>query len=113
MRVSFLALPLSASFLSFSYQAYASPQSFGLAVVSPRVHSIAWGLSEDGSTVSGYSYGSSPEAFRWTSEGGMVGLGDLSGGDFFSVAIDTSADGSAIVGYSKGASGFEAFLWRS
>ncbi len=41
----------------------------------------------------------------------MVGLGDLSGGDFYSNANAVSADGSVVVGYSKSDSGNEAFIW--
>ncbi len=60
------------------------------------------------STDSGY-YGF--EALRWTEAGGMVGLGDLAGGDFLSCAIDVSADGSIIVGYGYTAAGSTAFIW--
>jgi hypothetical protein len=43
----------------------------------------------------------------------MVGLGDLPGGDFDSLAVDVSADGSAVVGTSStnAFSGSEAFYW--
>lgn len=41
----------------------------------------------------------------------MVGLGDLPGGDFFSVANDVSDDGSIIVGFSHTGLGNEAFVW--
>jgi probable HAF family extracellular repeat protein len=45
------------------------------------VYSYAAAVSADGSTVVGRSGGASgEEAFRWTSGGGMVGLGDLAGG---------------------------------
>jgi probable HAF family extracellular repeat protein len=54
------------------------------------------------------------EAFRWTRDGGMVGLGDLPGGSFESSATAVSADGSVIVGYSNSAfSTLEAFRWTS
>lgn len=53
--------------------------------------------------------GESAEAFRWTSDGGMVGLGDLPGGRFDSFAIGVSADGSVIVGGGNIADGTEAF----
>ena len=43
----------------------------------------------------------------------MVGLGDLSGGDFYSSACGVSADGSTVVGQSNSASGYEAFHWTS
>ena len=61
-----------------------------------------WGMA---TSLSGY------EAFRWTSGGGMVGLGDLPGGTFESDAKDVSADGSVIVGHAATALGFEAFVW--
>ncbi len=54
-----------------------------------------------------------PEAFRWTAATGMVGLADLPGGFFGSVAFDVSADGSVIVGHSSSASGKEAFRWTA
>ncbi|MEX2308599.1 MAG: PEP-CTERM sorting domain-containing protein [Pirellulales bacterium] len=41
----------------------------------------------------------------------MVGLGDLGGGTFGSVAYDISADGSVVVGYGNSASRIEAFRW--
>lgn len=77
-------------------------------------------VSADGSVIVGRgksAYGS--EAFQWTapsadSRGGMIGLGDLPGGDFFSEALAVSADGSVIVGGSiSGDSGYmgEAFIW--
>lgn len=45
--------------------------------------SQAYGVSADGSVVVGFGAPAAPsffEAFRWTSAGGMVGLGDLPGG---------------------------------
>jgi len=41
------------------------------------------------------------------------GLGDLPGGDFFSVAMAISADGRVVVGYAKSTSGIEAFRWTA
>ena len=52
-------------------------------------------------------------AFRWTSGGGMVGLGDLPGGDSGGWAVGVSGDNSVIVGMGISASGFEAFRWTS
>jgi probable HAF family extracellular repeat protein/parallel beta-helix repeat protein len=51
------------------------------------------------------------EAFRWTASNGMIGLGDLSGGEYESRAYAVSADGLVVVGYSKSASGEQAFRW--
>jgi len=76
-----------------------------------EVWSSPAGVSADGSVIVGHSDSvhstdvSDWEAFKWTPEAGMVGLGDLSGGAFDSRAHDVSADGSVIVGrgnYSDG-----------
>lgn len=77
-------------------------------------NSYAVGVSEDGSVVVGYGTSDSgQEAFRWTASGGMVGLGDLAGGNFQSVAYDSSDDGSVVVGFGISASGYEeAFIWE-
>lgn len=56
------------------------------------------------------------EAFRWTPSDGMVGLGDLPGGDFFSRADAVSFDGSTVVGFSQAVSGsnpYHAFRWTA
>jgi probable HAF family extracellular repeat protein len=78
--------------------------------------SYAYGVSGDGSVVVGsssYSVLGYTQAFRWTSDGGMVGLGDLPGAALWSNAFGVSADGSVIVGWGASASGFEAFRWTS
>lgn len=63
--------------------------------------SRAYAVSADGSTVVGISRGVGagdiPEAFRWTSTGGMVGLGILAGGTY-SIANGVNADGTVVVG---------------
>lgn len=41
----------------------------------------------------------------------FIGLGDLAGGPFYSVAFGVSADGAVVVGQGQSASGFEAFVW--
>lgn len=63
----------------------------------------ATAVSADGEVIVGYSasgnaFPSGNEAFRWTEAGGMIGLGDLPGGNFNSTATDVSADGSIVVG---------------
>jgi probable HAF family extracellular repeat protein len=80
--------------------------------------SVVTGVSGDGSVIVGYSYGSvivgsGYEAFRWTSGGGMVGLGLLPGGLFSSQAEGVSADGSVVVGWSNSDSGRQAFRWTA
>lgn len=81
-------------------------------------HSVPTAISADGSTIVGFGHvedpqegGSWPEAFRWTAKEGMVGLGDLPGGPYLSIATDTSADGSVVIGYSHTSRGSEAFVW--
>jgi probable HAF family extracellular repeat protein len=69
-------------------------------------------VSGDGLRVVGESYSTSGnQAFLWTAASGMVGLGDLPGGAFFSRAKDISFDGAVVVGISASASGNEAFRW--
>lgn len=80
----------------------------------------AYGISADGTTVVGgaSSLGSLPtqgaEPFVWNASDGMVGLGDLPGGDFHGYAEAVSADGSVVVGWSEQAPGsLEPFLWTA
>jgi probable HAF family extracellular repeat protein len=83
--------------------------------------STAYGVSADGSVVVGtgeYDYeasssGFTREAFRWTSDGGMVGMGDLPGGSFYSRANGVSADGSVIVGEGTTEFGTQAYRWTT
>lgn len=74
--------------------------------------SQALGISGDGTIVVGESSSvSGVQAFRWTKDTGMVGLGDLPGGSYRSLARGISLDGSTIVGDSISGSGVEAFKW--
>lgn len=58
-----------------------------------------YALSADGSTLVGSAVSEQgQEAFRWTVDEGIVGLGDLLGGAFNSTAFDVSGDGFVIVG---------------
>ncbi|WP_428387645.1 PEP-CTERM sorting domain-containing protein [Mucisphaera sp.] len=89
--------------------------------------SRAYAASDDGSVIVGYSESSRQngsgrrnEAFVFTADGGMSGLGDLPGGDENSIALDVSADGGTVVGFSSAASrdpfGRDrdaAFIWTS
>lgn len=75
-------------------------------------------ISRDGSTIVGQQYYDThlayliPEAFRWTAETGMIGLGDLPGGAEQSVALAVSADGQTVVGHSYTYGNVpEAFYW--
>jgi len=109
------------------YQAFRWTQAEGMVGLGhlPGGSGIsdAYGTSADGSVIVGESTsalaqeGNFREAFRWTSETGMVGLGSLPGGYFSSKALAVSADGTKIVGQSYTESGDErpyrpeAFLW--
>jgi uncharacterized membrane protein len=116
-----LAAIVSAAFaLSASLTASGFAATFeGLGRLSGKNSSIAWALSDDGTTVVGGSgAGYEEEAFRWTSDHGIQGLGELSFPDFeeeYSRALGVSADGSVVVGLSgspRGGSGLEAFAWH-
>ena len=72
-------------------------------------------VSADGSVIVGLALSdnanNNPEAFRWTSNAGMGGLGDLPGGLFLSEARGVSAHGLVIVGESMTDSGMVPFIW--
>jgi len=97
----------------------ASTGMVSLGTLKGGLTSQAFAVSADGRVIVGQS-GSTAfpdaegfgEAFRWTKESGMVGLGALQG-DMFSEALDVSADGSVIVGWSgrTADSDGEAFAW--
>ena len=82
----------------------------GFDWIGPSATPLA--TSYDGSIVVGSNETDTfVEAFAWTSEGGLVGLGDLPGGAVESSAMGVSADGSVIVGIGGASSGAEAFRW--
>lgn len=101
--------------LGFLNASLATPQSYAQAV------------NADGSVVVGYSsvllvsqYNYQFEAFRWTSAGGMVGLGYLNSSlaQPYSTALGVNANGSVVVGASyyatlSGLNVNEAFRWTS
>ena len=70
-------------------------------------------LSADGNVVVGQSVSADgPEAFRWTEQEGIQGLGTLGlSVPFFSSAHATSGDGSVVVGQSGVISAGNAFRW--
>jgi len=78
-------------------------------------HGAAADVSADGKVIVGESSSGSvySEAFRWTAEFGMEGLGDLPGGDFSSTATGVSANGTVIVGVGHSELGSEAFRWMA
>lgn len=68
----------------------------------------AMGVSADGSVLVGES---NSEAFRWTEETGMVGIGYLDPIYDDSAATSVSADGTIIVGFADTSIGERAFAW--
>ncbi len=81
-----------------------------------KFFSRAFGVSDDGTTVVGFSIDASSshgQAFRWTQEDGIVGLGYLDGAaNSWSTAYGISSDGSIVVGTGNNASSdWEAFRW--
>jgi probable HAF family extracellular repeat protein len=93
----------------------------GLGFLPNNVFSSASSISADGSVIAGTSSNNYQEfndqayngqAFRWTQETGMVGLGFLPD-NVFSLAKNISADGSVVVGSSSSRFGslHEAFVW--
>jgi len=78
-----------------------------LGTLAGHVSSSARGVSADGSTIVGQSFGPGvAEAVRWTQGDGIVGLGLLPGAAS-SLARAASGDGALVVGDSGG----RAFLW--
>ncbi len=85
----------------------------------PFSHTNTKAVSDDGNVIVGWSQYTDPnddmvvvdQAYVWTAQGGMVGLGDLNGGEFSSRAMDVSADGSKVVGLASTDRGSEAVYW--
>lgn len=81
-------------------------------------NSIASSVSGDGRTIVGWSTamdgtGERDQAFQWTAEDGLLGLGYLPG-NARSIATGVSGDGSAIVGWSRNSDNYaEAFRWTN
>ncbi len=77
--------------------------------------STAKAVSADGRVIvgEGSSAFGAREAFVWTENGGMAGLGSFNPDHFFSTAEAVSQDGSAVVGTSSAAFGNEAFRWHA
>lgn len=87
--------------------------------VAVRERPQAYAASADGSVLVGATSSLlGPQAFRWTQEHGMAGLGHLGtlapgapGEVRSSTAFGVSADGQTVVGTSTSAAGFAAFIW--
>ncbi len=102
---SAIVLLVSQMLLVFSSNCEAATLTH-LGVLSGYSWTVATAVSADGSAVVGYCYrGGDYEAFLWTEETGMTGLGHLQ--DDYSKAWGVSGDGSVVVGASDG----HAFRW--
>jgi uncharacterized membrane protein len=91
---------------SNGFEAYLWTETMGIVGLGDfpggYTNSLGFGVSADGSVVVGRGYSgafepSTHEAFRWTSESGLVPLG-FAPGDDWSIAYAVSADGNTIVG---------------
>jgi probable HAF family extracellular repeat protein len=98
------AFALATGPLLAAVQAQAAVPSFqGLEVLELT------GVSADGSVACGHT---ESQAFRWTTETGLLALPDLPGADALAQAFAISADGRSIVGRGSMASGDHAVRWR-
>jgi len=89
-------------------------EGLGFLDADTGVFSVAEDVTPDGDVVVGRSRSrQGQEAFRWTRETGMVGLGSLPSPFFRSSARAVSADGSVVVGWAFGEEGQEAFRWTA
>jgi len=101
----------------FLFQAhFAGAASFeGLGdLAGGRYSSAAYDVSADGTTVVGVSESTAGfEAFRWTTDEGMLPLGFLPDAGAPSAALGVSGDGTYVVGEGNSTLGIEAFLWTA
>ncbi|MEM7314905.1 MAG: hypothetical protein AAF497_17305 [Planctomycetota bacterium] len=98
------------SLLLFCIGSFASATTFtsfrGLGQLPQGLHSVATGVSPDGSHIVGYSF---VGGFLYH-DGQMKGLGFLSPPDSETRAFAVSGDGSRVVGVSESVSGDESFI---
>ena len=106
MRVNSVAI-WSVAFLS-AYRLVCAAEFYDLSSLVVDGSSEALAVSSDGNVVGGFSVS---EAFRWTHETGIVGLGDFAGSSFNSAARGVSSDGSTLVGFGTTSTGAHAFRW--
>ncbi len=87
-------------------------QGLGTIPGTDMIAGTASAVSADGRVVVGTAYDLvESQAFVWTLQGGLVGIGDLPDGATQANAQDVSADGRVVVGYASSAAGVEAFRW--
>ena len=107
------ALSLSSTLAFFTAPSAGSDALFmGLGdLPGRRASSSSWGVSADGSTAVGGSQSMlDGEAFRWTFDSGMEGLGTTPNG-VASIARAVSGNGTAVVGESVATPVREALFW--
>ena len=103
MKPLYTLIALSFVFI-FAGQLATAAQFIPLGTLPGNDHSFAFGVSDDGSVVAGRSrfVNATAQAFRWTDETGMVGLGALPGDNATFTSgkglQPLSADGSRIAG---------------
>lgn len=75
--------------------------------------SSAKAISDDGQAIAGSANSDSGSTgIYWTQAGGLVDIGDLPGGTYYSTVEGMSGDGQVVVGWSRGADEFpRAFKW--
>jgi uncharacterized membrane protein len=69
---------------------------------------VATDISRDGTTLVGDRMRGS---FRWTMQQGYLELGNLSGGNRSTNALDLSGDGAIVIGLAHQSTGFRGFRW--
>ena len=98
--------------VAFRWTAVTGAVSLGALPMPQRTpFSSATGVSADGSVVVGFSSSFTSgqfEAFRWTPQSGMVGLGSIVGGGEKSAAYGVSGDVKVVVGEAAPVPGVEA-----
>lgn len=107
----------SSYLLSRAYRRVGNGPLVDLGVMPGYTRSYSRGMSGDGGTVVGacewgQATGLNGQAFRWTQQGGMQGLGFVRPGSEFSRAMAISRDGGTIVGESHWDGISDGFVWR-
>ena len=110
----------SAGSETFRWTAAGGMQSVPAQFPASGTDNGAYGVTRDGTVLAGTSQanGFSPfQAYKWSSSGGLLALGDMPGGVTYSWGTGISNDGNVIVGYSGSANAgpnsgdYEAFRW--
>jgi probable HAF family extracellular repeat protein len=93
---------------------YAVSEDGGVVVGESEVDDPNSNLFADGDSIAkSFSDGIASHAFLWSSNQGMVDLGDLPGGANYSSAFAVSATGTVVAGVAGASLGPEAFRWTT